>query len=655
MKTKSVSLQITPPSESSKPQKAVTVPLRKHPRLLFSAADEKRVKKLAKTDKFLAGLIVQLKKNAERMLTEPVLEYKPNLRGKRKFPILLGVSRRCLARVSTLAMAYRLTGDRRFFERARQELLATAAFKDWNPPHFLDTGEMCCAMAIGYDWLFDTLSEKDRATIRQAIVEKGLNRGMDAYLGKEKWGWWSKAKNNWNLVCNGGLVMGALAIAEDEPKLAGEIISHALRSSRGGLSSYKPDGAWFEGPGYWAYGTTFGVLLLASLESALGEDFGIAETPGLDKTGFYTVHTHCPNIKRQFNYGDGGATSSMSPIMFYLSRKYNQPAFAAYECRQLQSIFDKHKVADGGEYKMRYGRPSRLFALEIAWFDERGMNYDYKKLPLDMRFLGRAHLATMRSAWDNKHALYVGFKGGNNELEHGHLDIGSFVLDADDVRWAMDFGADSYNLYGYFDGRVGGIRWKYYRNMTQSHNTIMIGGKNQKVFGKGKIVGFLSTPDRAHTVVDMSNAFREQVKKIMRGVAMLERSAVLVQDEITPLDDSEIRWGMVTPAKIELAGAKAILTKDGRTLEAEILAPAGAKFKIVSTTPPTWKGDDPNKDTRWKENPNKGTSMLAISVKPDGKKLVRIVVLLKPVGRRWKKISTPKIQPLSKWIAQTSK
>ena len=623
------------------------VPLRtNHPRLLFTDVDQRRVEKLAKTNTLLAELIVQLKKNAERMLAEPVVEYKLNFLGKKeRFPVLLSPCRRCFARVSTLAMAYRLTGDRRFFERARQEMLAAAAFKDWNPPQFLATAEMTAAMAIGYDWLYDTLSEKDRTTMRQAIVEKGLKQGINAYLGKEKWGWWSKTRNNWNQVCNGGLVMGALAVAEDEPKLAGEIISHALRSARGGLSSYKPDGAWFEGPTYWTYGTTYSLLMLATLESALGEDFGIAATPGLDKTGFYTVYMHSPNIKRQFNYADGPAVSNMSPIMFYLARKFNQPAFAWHEYRLIQSIFDQHKVAQGGEYKINIlKRISWFFALEIAFFDERGLKYDYKKLPLDICFRGRSHVATMRSSWDDKHALFVGFKGGNNALEHGHLDIGSFVLDADDVRWAMDLGADSYGLHGYFQGRVGGLRWTYYRNMTKSHNTITIGGKNQRVVGTGEIVRFLSTPARAHAVVDMSNAYRGQAKKALRGIAMLERSAVLVQDEITPLDDSEIRWGMVTSAKIKLDGAKAVLTKNGRMLEAEILAPAGAKFKIVSTAPPTKE-----------EKTNKGTSMLAVSVKPDGKKLVRLTVLLKPIGRRWKKIPTPKVQPLSKWIAQTAK
>ena len=53
-------------------------------------------------------------------------------------------------------------------------MLAVARFSDWNPSHFLDTGEMTFALAVGYDWLYDQLGEASRAEIRKAIVEKGV-------------------------------------------------------------------------------------------------------------------------------------------------------------------------------------------------------------------------------------------------------------------------------------------------------------------------------------------------------------------------------------------------------------------------------------------------------------------------------------------------
>ena len=65
---------------------------------------------------------------------------------------------------------YRITRDARYAERARDEMLALAAMYNWNPSHFLDTAAVTGAMAIGYDWTFETLKDEDRATIRNAIV-----------------------------------------------------------------------------------------------------------------------------------------------------------------------------------------------------------------------------------------------------------------------------------------------------------------------------------------------------------------------------------------------------------------------------------------------------------------------------------------------------
>ena len=76
--------------------------------------------------------------------------------------------------ILTEAMAYRLTGDARFLARAKSDLMTVAAFKDWNPRHFLSVGEMSFAVGIGYDWLYAKLTPEERATLKQALMEKSL-------------------------------------------------------------------------------------------------------------------------------------------------------------------------------------------------------------------------------------------------------------------------------------------------------------------------------------------------------------------------------------------------------------------------------------------------------------------------------------------------
>src|SRR5262249_32177237 len=127
-----------------------------------------RVRQMIASEPLARAWYAALHRQAEKILDEPPVEYK--LIG----PRLLAQSRRCLERIYTLGLLYRLDGDQRFAERAKQELFAAAAFKDWNPAHFLDVAEMTHAFGIGYDWLFDTLSATERTTIRTAIIAKGL-------------------------------------------------------------------------------------------------------------------------------------------------------------------------------------------------------------------------------------------------------------------------------------------------------------------------------------------------------------------------------------------------------------------------------------------------------------------------------------------------
>jgi len=108
--------------------------------------------------------------------------------------------------------------------------------------------------------------------------------------------------------------------------------------------------------------------------------------------------------------------------------------------------------------------PMSSLVFSAIWLPQRPVEQtDARQLPLDVHFRGDADLAFFRSEWNNPNALWIGFKGGVNNAPHGHLDLGTFVLEANGVRWAVDLGGDSYELPDYWDGKQGGKRWSYYR------------------------------------------------------------------------------------------------------------------------------------------------------------------------------------------------
>ena len=93
---------------------------------------------------------------------------------------------------------------------------------------------------------------------------------------------WVQATNNWGQVCHGGLTAGALAVLEDEPDLAARTVHSAIHNVTSSMAVYEPRGSYPEGPGYWSYGTSYNVVLIAALESTLGTDFGLSRAPGFD-------------------------------------------------------------------------------------------------------------------------------------------------------------------------------------------------------------------------------------------------------------------------------------------------------------------------------------------------------------------------------------
>ncbi len=296
-----------------------------HPRLIGSPSDFERIRLAVKTDATLGSWWAKMAAEATNQLAAKLVRYDiPD--GLR----LLGVSRRVVERSYLLGMAWQLTGDRRYADRVRENLDAAAGFPDWNPRHFLDTAEMAHGFAIGLDWCGDAWTPAQRTALKQALVEKALKPALEVYRRAPEKGGWPRARHNWNQVCNGGIAMGALAVADESPELAGELIAAAVASLPLAMAEYGPDGAWSEGPGYWNYATIYNVAILAAFESALGTDFGLSRIPGFAQTGDYALHI-ASTTGRTYNYADGRDGILRSPHLSWLARKFGKPRWAVVQ------------------------------------------------------------------------------------------------------------------------------------------------------------------------------------------------------------------------------------------------------------------------------------------------------------------------------------
>jgi hypothetical protein len=596
-----------------------------HPRLLVTNEALATALAAAKSDPLRAALHQRIVATAAAIIPMPPLRHNDGA-------ALPEQERVAVYQILTCAMAYRLTGEPRFAERAKFDLLTVAGFSDWDPQHDLAIGEMSFAVAIGYDWLFGWLDPDTRAAIKQALLEKSL-RGAALTTNA----------GNHNQVYNAGLVSAALALADEEPALARKVLMDARASMPYALSAYAPDGAFPEGPGYWTYGTTYSVITFAALETALGTDLGLSAAPGFARTIEYYETMQGP-AGAMFNYADSTDDLQNSPARAWLAERYHI-ATATRGTRALLAETLQRETIVSFDRAIQSQVVNRFFALHAAWFPRAPAATDAAaELPLDAHFRGIADVAVFRSAWNDPEAIFVGFKAGENGDHHAHLDSGSFVLDANGQRWAMDLGPDSpnahYDLPGYFDNKRQ--RWTYFRTNNHSHNTVTPGEALQSRHIAAPIVAFKSAPEFAFAVADLTPVYPTETSSLRRGIALLDRARVLVQDEYRPVQPgTPLHWRMITAAKIELGadGRSATLTKQSRSLRVDLIEPAFARLHVLSTRPPTAA-----------ETQNDGTVMLAIELTPPGNAdVTRLAVLLTPIGDQWPRLRPPAIKPLADW------
>ncbi|RHR56934.1 heparinase II/III family protein [Parabacteroides sp. AF17-28] len=547
-----------------------------HPRILLQKGEEKALKKVIMKDAIWKDIHQSLLDEAEDIVKLPLNERIKT--GKR----LLSVSRENLRRIFILSYAYRMSGKSEFLKRAENEMLKAASFSDWNPSHFLDVGEMTMALAIGYDWLYPQLSAQTKTVIEKAIVEKGLKPSFD-----ERYNWFVDAVHNWNQVCHAGVTYGALAIWEKEPELSRTVINRAIDKISIPMGHYAPDGAYPEGVGYWDYGTSFNAMFLSAIEKIFGTDYGLSQLPGFLKTGEYILHAVTPGLKN-FAYSDNGANAFLAPTMFWFYDK-TKDASILYNQAQLYKKDGQKRI-----------KRDRLAPAMLIWGASASLANPQKPVQLSWKAQGDNPVCFMRSSWNDPLAVYVGVKMGSPSVNHGHMDVGSFLFEADGVLWGMDLGGEDYNRLetrgvDLWNTKQNSQRWDVYRYNNLAHNTLSFNHKYQNVKGKAQIDGYSDQENNMYVISDLTAVYKDQVKSAKRAVSLVNKEYVVVEDMVEATQHfTMMTWTMVTPASAKILSDNVmLLEKDGKKLYVKVEGPKKVRWHI-SPAQSDFSCDSPN-------------------------------------------------------------
>jgi hypothetical protein len=245
-------------------------------------------------------------------------------------------------------------------------------------------------------------------------------------------------------------------------------------------------------------------------------------------------------------------------------------------------------------------------------------------------------------------------KGGSGNVNHAHMDVGSFVMDAGGVRWAMDLGAQDYESLESKGMQIFGRsqdaqRWTIFRYVNQAHNTLTINDQHQLVKGFAPMTGHSADKKSMSATVDLSEVYKGSLVSARRGIAIVDQKYVVVRDEVEAPDSAAVlRWTLVTPATVKITGGNtAELTQGGKKLlmKVETALTSGAS-RPVMVQMKTWPTDPPPNSY---DAPNPGTIRTGFELNIPAKGKVAIVVTLLPEGGGVGAAGGRKVPPLDEW------
>jgi len=562
------------------------------PRLYTGAAELQRFKNLIQSgDAVAVATWSQIQSDADAAIGKTIPDWYLDAANLRVTPI------HDLSKVyiPQLVIAYQITGLTKYADKAWAVAQKMMTYQDWGVSpdpnycdrHFLDAGIAGFNVAMLYDGLYNYLTADQRTQLytatRRLLLVPALARYKNQVSGCSG-GWnWADSNNNWGGICNGGVISACLTLFENEPDFLSDVASRGINKLKPWITAFEPDGQSVEGMSYWSYGLMYTVTAFDIMKRTLGTTYGYADMQGMKKTGYFPLFTSGPVAS--LNIGDDGIKSSISNTILWFAKYQNDNSLAKLYYNNLVSESKK-----------------------MAWFDM--FNYNPEQVnqgsapttALDNYISGIA-IHSFVERWQDVNAMYLGVHGGSNSASHGHLDAGTFDIQALGQIWLNgDLGPDNYTYPGYFSATTlpgytdtnvtptAAGRWHFYRLRAEGKNCLVFNPDyrpDQNESGTAQTSLFDSNSNAGTAVLDLTSCYSRDVNSYKRSYRLDRLHRVItVQDNYLANADKRVWWTVHTKAAISLStdAQTATLTLNGKQLKAIIRFPHNAIFQIKSAT-----------------------------------------------------------------------
>ncbi|HET9788471.1 MAG TPA: heparinase II/III family protein, partial [Pyrinomonadaceae bacterium] len=421
---------------------------------------------------------------------------------------------RARSRIAHNAFEAYVTGNEEARAAAKAAMLDVAKWQRWQPPWFNAHGQhtyypaglLAADVALGYDLLYDDLTETERAQIRRALIEKSIIPTYKEYVVDNRV---MVNTSNWIAHTVGGALIAAASIAGDvqpsESNSKFEIYLHGLllKLEDHMAASFLADGSYGEGISYHEFDAeTLGPAL-----NAIRRAFGID----------YWKRTH---VLESFKYP-----------LYTLA----QPTSGSLD------MGDTHPPAGHGIPALAYESKDPVIRWYYSQFDRPSLSkfifYDDSvplqppRLPTSRIFRDKGN-AVFRSGWD-KDAIIFLYRAGPN-FNHHHADQGSFLINAFGENLVTEGGWSDYYKDPYY---------ATFFTQAVGHNTILVdrNPESQSIADTPQFKALNSYPRITHSITsefydgvvsELPSVYQNRLAGYVRSIVFVKPYYFVVFDDL---------------------------------------------------------------------------------------------------------------------------
>ena len=493
----------------------------KHPSLLFTPQRVEAAKKAVGTDtamaaawqKILAEADVQLQKGDVRKLEYP-------------------------------ALAYQMTGDKKYSDKIREVLGKTAKVKSWADAEMmartpswrseLQMAHRAFQLALAYDAVYADMSPAERSEVARGLYRLAVEPLLGDWINEPtRIHSLNSMGHNWWTSCVGMGALLGLAISNEVPEAAAgaEAAVEALPEwfdFAGDVIQRKPrtfdrDGGMYESINYASFGITEALLLrMAWLNSHPGVK--LEDIPQMELIAPFFCHVAYPRtgMLHSINFGDShkNVTGEGSMLLAYAMGAENPDVL--WYLSQLEP-----------------GQHREGFPLHFP------MGFLYtprdKKAPATPD-LPQSHLwtdfgwATMRDSWEPD-ATMLAVKSGAT-WNHSHADANSLILFHKGVDIIKDAGNCSY----------GKPEYRKYFFQSEAHNVVRFDGEGQPTFQQyhgtmlpGSVSGLVDGGNIKYVLADGTGPMSHALNRNFRHFLWID-DVIYVVDDLGSHKPGHFEW-----------------------------------------------------------------------------------------------------------------